>query len=101
MARHRQSITFVGRASRLAFNNDYASFRLTVKGRGDRPELVVECQARGQAVLEKFESLDEDGLVGVIGSLQRIQEEDVLPVVRLERLELLGRARASLEADRG
>jgi hypothetical protein len=67
------------------------SFLLTVKGKGQRPELVVECHAHRQADIESFESMDEGSLVGVIGTLRPIQEQHAHTIVRLNRLELLGK----------
>jgi hypothetical protein len=88
---HRPSITLVGRASRLQCHPDHVSFLLTVKGKGQRPELVVECHAHRQAYIERFESMDEGSLVGVIGTLRPIQEQHAHTIVRLDRLELLGK----------
>jgi len=95
MSSDRKSITLVGRASKLALHADHASFLLTVKGRGDRPELVVECQARGQRLLEQFELIDEGSLVGIIGTLQPIEEQHAHSIVRIDRLEYLGKPLAA------
>jgi hypothetical protein len=88
---HRPSITLVGRASQLQCHAGHVSFLLTVKGKGQRPELVVECQAHRERDIEAFESMDEGSLVGVIGTLRPIQEQHAHTIVRLDRLELLGK----------
>jgi hypothetical protein len=87
----RSSITLVGRASQLECHDDYVSFLLTVNARGDRPELVVECHAHQERDIEAFESMDEGSLVGVIGTLRPINEQAAHVIVRLDRLELLGK----------
>jgi hypothetical protein len=87
----KRSITLVGRASRLQCHADHVSFLLTVKGKGQRPELVVECQAHRERDIEAFESMDEGSLVGVIGTLRPIQEQHAHTIVRLDCLELLGK----------
>ncbi len=89
MSKH--SITLVGRASQLQCHADHVSFLLTVKGQGQRPELVVECHSRQKRDIEVFESMDEGRLVGVIGTLQPIKEQDAHPIVQLTRLEILGK----------
>jgi hypothetical protein len=87
----KRSITLVGRASRLQCHSDQASFLLTVNVMGQRPELVVECHAHHQRDIEAFESMDEGSLVGIIGTLRPIEEQHAHSIVRLERLELLGK----------
>jgi hypothetical protein len=87
------SITLVGRASRLQCHSDHVSFLLTVKGKGQGPELVVECHAHRQRDIETFESMDDGSLVGVIGGLRPIEEQHAHSIVRLDRLELLGKPR--------
>jgi hypothetical protein len=87
----KRSITLVGRASRLRCHADYVSFLLTVKVNGYRPELVVECQAHRERDIEAFESMDQGSLVGIIGTLRLIKEEDAHSIVRLDRLEILGK----------
>jgi hypothetical protein len=94
----KRSITLVGRASRLQCHPDHVSFLLTVKGKGQRPELVVECHAHRQADVERFEIMDEGSLVGVIGTLRPIQEQHAHTIVRLDRLELLGRTLAEAQS---
>jgi hypothetical protein len=94
----RQSITLVGRASELAFvefetGATRASFLLTVKGRGQQPELVVECEGWGTKVREQFELMDEGSLVGIIGTLKKGTGAHVL--VRIDRLEYLGKPLAA------
>jgi hypothetical protein len=96
----RSSITLVGRASQLVFREfesgtTRASFTLTVKGRGDRPPLVVECEGWGTKIREQFELMDEGCLVGIIGTLQRIADADTVSRIRLDRLELLGQPLAA------
>jgi hypothetical protein len=95
----RSSITLVGRASQLAFREfesgtTRASFTLTVKGRGDRPPLVVECEGWGTKIREQFELMDEGCLVGIIGSLTK-GAVGAMPLVRLDRLEHLGQPLAA------
>ncbi|MEY2643704.1 MAG: hypothetical protein RLZZ611_353 [Cyanobacteriota bacterium] len=87
----RPSITLVGRASRLRCHSGHVSFLLTVKGKGQRPDLVVECQAHREADIEAFETMDEGSLVGVIGKLQTLDEQLAHCIVRLDRLEILGK----------
>jgi hypothetical protein len=87
----KRSITLVGRASRLQCHADYVSFLLTVKVNGYRPELVVECQAHHERDIEAFESMDQGSLVGIIGTLRLIKEEDAHSIVLLDRLEILGK----------
>ena len=86
-----RSITLVGRASRLRCHADHVSFLLTVNFKAPRPELVVECHAHRERDIEAFESMDQGSLVGVIGTLQPIAEQDAHPIVRLNRLEILGK----------
>jgi hypothetical protein len=94
MSRHRQSITLVGRASNLAFHDGLASFTLTVKGRGELPELVVRCEGLSSNVHEQFELMDEGCLVGVIGNLAK-RNEGAHALVLLVRLEYLGKPLAA------
>lgn len=91
----KQSITLVGRASQLKCQSDHVSFVLTVKHKSGGPELVVECQARQQRDIERFESMDEGSLVGVIGTLRPIEEQNAHSIVRLDRLEILGKPPAA------
>jgi hypothetical protein len=92
----KRSITLVGRASQLKCLHDHVSFLLTVKSR-TCADLVVECRAFGQHLIEKFESMDEDSFVGVIGSLLPIQEQDAHSIVRLTCLEPLGKSRQQVQ----
>jgi hypothetical protein len=87
----KRSITLVGRASQLQCHADHVSFLLTVKGKGQRPELVVECHVHGGVNIETFKSMDESSLVGIIGTLRPIEEQDAHAIVRLDRLEILGK----------
>jgi hypothetical protein len=87
----KRSITLVGRASRLECHSDHVSFLLTVNAKGDRPELVVECKAWYQRDRERFETMDEGSLVGVIGRMHTDLEQLEHVVVRLDRLEILGK----------
>jgi hypothetical protein len=87
------SITLVGRASRLQCHSDHVSFLLTVNGKGQQPELVVECHAHRQQDIETFERMDDGSLVGVIGTLGPIEEQHAHSIVGLNRLELLGKPR--------
>jgi aspartyl/asparaginyl-tRNA synthetase len=89
----KRSITLVGRASRLQCHSDHVSFLLTVDGKGQRPELVVECQGHRGDIAELLETMDEGSLVGVIGTLRPIEEQDAHSIVRLDRLEILGKPR--------
>jgi hypothetical protein len=87
----KRSITLVGRASRLECHAGHVSFLLTVNAKGQRPELVVECHAHRERDIEAFESMDEGSLVGIIGTLRPIKEQGAHAIVRLDRLELLGK----------
>ena len=87
----KRSITLVGRASRLQYHADHVSFLLTVNGKGQRPELVVECHAHRERDIEAFESMDEGSLAGIIGTLRPIEEQHAHAIVRLDRLEILGK----------
>jgi hypothetical protein len=87
----KRSITLVGRASRLQCHADHVSFLLTVNGKGQRPELVVECHAHRERDIEAFESMDEGSLAGIIGTLRPIEEQHAHAIVRLDRLEILGK----------
>jgi hypothetical protein len=87
----KDSITLVGRASRLKCHSDHVSFLLTVKGRGNAPELVFECKAFRQREIEAFESMDQGSLVGIIGTLRPIQKQEAHSTVLLDRLEILGK----------
>ena len=89
----KRSIILVGRASRLQCHSDHISFLLTVDGKGQWPELVVECHAQRQRDIETFESMDDGSLVGVIGTLWPIEEQHAHCIVRLDRLEILGKPR--------
>lgn len=92
----RQSITLVGRASALEFREfesgvTLASFTLTVKPRDPAaPELVARCEGYGMKIAEQFELMDEDCLVGIIGTLTK-GAVGALPFVRVDRLEYLGK----------
>lgn len=85
-----RSITLVGRASRLECHADHVSFMLTVNAKGDRPELKVECLAWYQRDIETFEAMDEGSLVGIIGH-RPVRPVGPLPVLDIDRLELLGK----------
>jgi len=87
----KQSITLVGRASRLECHAGHVSFLLNVKVNSHQPELVVECHAHRERDIEAFESMDEGSLVGIIGTLRPIKEQDAHAIVRLDRLEILGK----------
>ncbi len=87
----KRSITLVGRASQLQCHADHVSFLLTVKGKGQRPELVVECHAHRERDIEAFKSMDDGSLVGIIGTLRPIEEQGAHAIVRLDRLEILGK----------
>lgn len=84
------SITLIGRASQLDPKQN--SFVLTVKGRGQQPELVVECQAKDQLKIKSFEgeNITEGSLVGVIGTMKRVANHEY-PIVVLSCLEILGK----------
>jgi hypothetical protein len=95
----RQSITLVGRASELAFvefetGATRASFILTIKAHGNRPELVVACEGYGMKVREQFELMDEGSLVGIIGTLTK-RNEGAHALVSIDRLEYLGQPLAA------
>lgn len=94
MSRQRQNITLVGRASNLVFRDGLASFTLTVKGRGEQPELVVQCEGLSAHVREQFELMDEGSLVGIIGNLAQ-RNEAAHALVLLVRLEYLGKPLAA------
>lgn len=91
------SITLVGRASQLECYGDHVCFLLTVNANGDRPEIVVECQAWYQRDIETFEAMDEGSLVGVIGH-RPVRPVGPLPVLDIDRLELLGKPAAEVAA---
>ena len=61
------------------------------RSRGDRPELVVECRVLGKQLLEQFELMDEGSLVGIIGTIRPIREQDEYTIVCIDRLEVLGK----------
>ena len=89
----RNSITLVGRASELAFDEFefgtfIVNFTLTTL-RGAQPQLVVRCEGYGEQIAEQFELMDDGSLVGVIGTLTK-GAVGALPLVRIERLEPLG-----------
>lgn len=89
------SITLVGRASALEFRAfesgaTLASFTLTIKPRGEQPPLVVRCEGYGKRVAEQFEQMDESSLVGIIGTMTK-GAVGALPLVRIDRLEILGK----------
>lgn len=91
----RETITLVGRASQLAFREfesgaTMASFTLIIKPRGEQPPLVVRCDGYGKQIAEQFELMDEGSLVGIIGTLTK-GAVGALPLVRIDRLELLGK----------
>ena len=89
------SITLVGRASGLEFREfedgpALVAFVLTTKPRGLWRALVVRCEGSDTRIAEKFELMDEDCLVGVIGSMTK-GAVGALPLVRINRLEYLGK----------
>jgi hypothetical protein len=86
----KRSITLVGRASQLERHADHVSFLLTVKI-GDRPDFIVECHAHRERDIEAFKLMDEGSLVGIIGKLQTLVEQLGPCIVRLDRLEILGK----------
>jgi single-stranded DNA-binding protein len=97
----RNSITLVGRATALEFREfesgaAMASFTLTIKPRGEQPPLVVRCEGYGKRTAEQFEQIDEGSLVGIIGSMTQ-GAVGALPLVRIDRLELLGQPVAAVE----
>lgn len=94
----KETITLVGRASELAFREfesgaTMVSFTLTIKPRGEQPPLVVRCEGYGMKTAEQFELMDEGSLVGIIGTLTNSFDEvlGILPRVRIDRLEYLGK----------
>lgn len=89
------SITLVGRASALEFRKFESgaamiSFTLSIKQRGEQPLLVVRCEGYGKRTAEQFELMDEGSLVGIIGTMTK-GAVGALPLVRLDRLEYLGK----------
>lgn len=98
---HRHSITLVGRATALEFRElvsgaTLASFTLAIKQRGEQPPLVVQCEGYGKHTAEQFEQMDEGCLVGIIGTMTK-GAVGALPLVRIDRLEYLGKPLATVE----
>lgn len=95
------SITLVGRAHGLEFREfesgaTLAAFTLTCRLRGAQPPFVVRCEGYGMRIAEQFELMDEDCLVGIIGTLTK-GAVGALPLVRIDRLEFLGKPVAKVE----
>ena len=71
-----------------------ASFTLTTQRRRQScwplSPLVLRCEGRGKRILEQFELMDEGCLVGIIGTMTK-GAVGALPLVRLDRLEYLGK----------
>lgn len=92
----KQSITLVGQASALAFREfesgaTLASFTLTVKFRDPaRPELVVRCEGYGMRIAQQFELMDENCLVGIIGTLTG-RQQGAHALINIDRLEYLSK----------
>lgn len=97
----RNSITLVGRATALDFRESesgatMAAFNLTIKKRGNLPQFVIRCEGYGKRTAEQFEQMDEGCLVGVIGTVTN-GAGFAPPLVRIDRLEYLGKPVATVE----
>lgn len=86
------TITLVGRAHSLAFNDGTASWRIDVKRTMELTPMIYEfaLQARLPGVLEQFERMDDGQLIGVIAELPPKRVPGALLTVT--RLEILGKA---------
>jgi len=90
----RETLTLVGRASSLAFTDGVGTFTLTIN-RKDQGLIDFQMKASTPAALEKFESMDEDSLIGVIAELPPIRQRKPGVQLLVQRLELLGKPRAA------
>ena len=98
----RNSITLVGRATALEFRGfefggTLVSFTLTIKRRGEQPPLVLRCKCYDMKTAEQFEQMDEGCLVGIIGTLITKGPSEARPLVRIDRLEYMGKPVATVE----
>lgn len=90
----RETLTLVGRASGLAFANGVGTFTLTVN-RNEKGLVDFQMKASTPAILEKFELMDEDSLIGVIAELPPIRQRKPGVQLLVQRLELLGKPLAA------
>lgn len=96
---HRPTLTLVGRAHSLAFDNGTASWRMNVKRTMELTPMIYEfaLQARLPGVLEQFERMDEGQLIGVIAEVPPKRQLQPGVPLTVTRLELLGKPVATVE----
>lgn len=89
----RETLTLVGRAHSLAFADGTASWTIAIRRSADPNHLTdFNLQARQTAVLEKFETMDEGQLIGVIAELPPVCQRVPGAPLTVTRLEILGKA---------
>lgn len=93
----RETVTLVGRAHALTFTQGVGTFTLTVN-RGKQGVSDFQMAVDRAASLEQFERMDEGMLIGVIAELPPVRQRKPGAQLLVQRLELLGKARAAVEA---
>jgi hypothetical protein len=89
----RETLTLVGRAHSLAFDDGTASWKIAIRRSADPNHLIdFNLQARQTQVLEQFEAMDEGQLIGVIAELPPVRLRVPGAPLTVTRLELLGKA---------
>lgn len=89
----RESLTLVGRAHSLAFDDGIASWKIAVRMSTLGGPSDFSLQARHTHVLEQFEAMDEGTLIGVIAELPPVRKREPGVPLTVTRLELLGKPR--------
>lgn len=91
----RETITLVGRAHGLSFDDGTASWKITIN-RGQRGLFDFNCVADSKQSIEAFEVMDEEQLIGVIAEVPPSWSV-TNPQLLVQRLEILGKPLASVE----
>lgn len=86
-----ETLTLVGRAHSLAFDNDTATWKIAIR-RGSDLFHDFNLQARQARVLEQFEAMDENQLIGVIATVPPVRKRASGVPLTVTRLEILGKA---------
>lgn len=87
----RDTITLVGRAHSLAFDDGTATWKIAVRMSTVGGPSDFSLQARQTHVLEQFEAMDEGQLIGVIAELPPARKREPGVPLIVTRLELLGK----------
>lgn len=89
-----ETITLIGRASNLAYDENWGTARWTISvRRSGAPEVVTDFNLKAfhSRVLEQFEQMDDGQLIGVIAEVPPERERAAGVPLLVTRLELLGK----------